>query len=72
MPIKFDQDRFFVKNRSIEGKNILEIGAGQKSLFRKYFSEKNQFTSSNVNPDYGYQMIDVNNFKSEYKYDLIL
>ncbi len=70
----------YIKNfaRRIHGKEILEIGSGKKVnneypySFKDMFDDSNKFIQSDINPDFGHNVIDINKIKFKNKFDVIL
>ena len=64
--------------RSVRHKHILEIGSGTAEYGKDYYSAKryfdksNTFVQSDINPEYGHQIIDITDMDFENEYDLIL
>lgn len=70
----------YIKNfaRNVNNKNILEIGSGKKInnnypySFKHLFNNSNNFTQSDINPNFGHKVIDANKMNFKNKFEIII
>ncbi len=64
--------------KSVHNKKILELGSGKKLngqefySAKRYFDDTNEFIQSDINPDFGHQIIDVTKMEFKEVFDVIL
>ncbi len=64
--------------RGITNKKILEIGSGTHEYGKDYYSAKryfdpsNEFIQSDINPEYGHQIVDITGMTFSEEFDIIL
>ncbi|MCU1669257.1 MAG: Methyltransferase type 11 [Blastococcus sp.] len=60
------------------GMKVLEIGSGRQDLgvdaysVKKYFADAGEFVQSDVNPDFGYRVVDITDMSIDETFDLII
>ena len=75
---RFNDKSIKIYAKGVENKKILEIGSGKheygKDYYsaKRYFSSSNEFIQSDVNPEYGHQIIDITSWAVKEKYDVII
>jgi SAM-dependent methyltransferase len=75
---KFNNDKIREFAKNVNNKIVLEIGSGKHDHGEnhysalKYFNDSNTLIPSDVNPDFGYKVIDITKMTDENKYDIIL